>query len=124
MQVTCSGDASLSGRESDVKSDNGRAPRFAVHLPVRYRSVGAAHWREGQIENISCSGILFWTDRLLAVDTPVEMSFVLPLAGMEPGIVCRGRVVRTVLPKAGDAHPGVAATISSYQFVRARVATA
>jgi PilZ domain len=127
MQVTSCGDAAtdaaLSGRESDVKRGPGRAPRFAVHLSVRYRSVEATHWREGQIENISRSGVLFWTEDLLAVDTPLEMCFVLPLGDMKPGIVCRGRVVRTVPPKAHKAPPGLAATISTYQFVRDQAAT-
>lgn len=123
MQGDPYGDAGLPGRESDVKRDSGRAPRFPVHLSLRYRSVGATHWREGQIENISRSGVLFWTEHLLAVDTPLEMSFLLPLGDMKPGIVCRGRVVRTVRPKAYEAPPGLAATISTYQFVRGRVAS-
>jgi len=107
-----------------VERDSGRAPRFAVHLSIRYRSMGAAHWREGRIENISRSGILFWTEDLLAVDTPLEMTFVLPVGDTKPGIVCQGRVVRTVAPKARTAPPGLAATISTYQFVRHRVASA
>jgi hypothetical protein len=85
---------------------------------MRYRSVGAKQWREGQIENISRSGVLFWTEHLLAVDTPLEMNFELPLAGMKPGIVCRGRVVRTVVQRNHEAHAGLAATISTYQFIR------
>src|SRR5688572_6319707 len=114
MQTIRDGDAGLSGRESDVKRDFGRAPRYAVHLSMRYRPAGTTHWRDGQIENISRSGVLFWAEHLLAVDTPLEMSFVLPLADMKPGIVCRGRVVRTVLPKGNGAPPGLAATISTY----------
>ncbi len=124
MQVTRCGDAGRSGRENDVKRDSERAPRIAVHLSMRYRSVGATRWREGQIENISRSGVLFWTEHLLAVDTRLEMSFVLPLGDRQPGIVCRGHVVRTVLPKDREAPPGLAATISTYHFVRSRVATA
>ena len=46
------------------------------------------------------------------------MSFVLPLALTRSGIVCRGRVVRAVLPAASDAPRGLAATISAYRFVR------
>jgi hypothetical protein len=107
-----------------VKRDWGRAARFAVHLSVRYRSVGAAHWREGRIENISRTGVLFWTEHLLAVNTPLEMSFVLPLGDTKPAIVCLGRVVRTVLPKARRTPPGLAATITTYHFVRDRFATA
>jgi hypothetical protein len=91
---------------------------------MRYRSVGAARWREGEIENISRSGVLFWTSHLLAVDTRLEMSFVLPLGDGTPRVVCRGHVVRTVMPKAREAPAGLAATISTYHFVRDRVGTA
>jgi len=107
-----------------VKRDSGRAPRFAVHVSLRFRSAGAVHWRKGRIENISRTGVLFWTDHLLAVDTPLEMSFVLPVGDTKPGIVCRGRVVRTVMPAARETPPGLAATISTYHFVRGRVAAA
>ena len=117
--------ASLAVRQtSNVKKDPLRAPRFEVHLPLRYRPVGAPDWEEGRIENISRSGVLFWAEHLLAVDTPLEMSFVLPLGGMEPGVVCRGRIVRTVPPGARGADPGLAATIAAYEFVRGRVGTA
>jgi hypothetical protein len=107
-----------------VTRDSGRAPRFAVHLAMRYRSIGATRWREGQIENISRTGVLFWAEDLLAVDTPVEMSFLLPVGDAKPGVICRGRVVRTVLPTAHKAPPGLAATISTYQFVRGTGASA
>jgi len=107
-----------------VKNDAGRARRFAFHLPLRYRSVGAGQWREGRIENISRSGVLFWTDQLLEVDTPVEMTFVLPLLDTAPWIVCRGRIVRTVLPTAQPAPSGLAATISNYRFVPGKNAAA
>ena len=107
-----------------MKRDSGRAPRFPVHFSLRYRPVGATRWEDGQIENISRSGVLFWTEHLLAVDTPLEMSFVLPLGAMKPGIVCRGRVVRTVLPTAHTAPPALAATISTYHFVRGKATAA
>lgn len=100
-----------------MKNDAGRARRFALHLSLRYRSIGAAQWREGRIENISRSGVLFWTDQLLDVDTRLEMSFVLPLID-HPLVVCRGHIVRTVLPNGDPSHLGLAATISAYRFVR------
>ena len=93
-------------------------------MSVRYRSVGATRWREGRIENISRSGVLFWTEHLLPVETPLELLFVLPLAGIAPGIVCRGRIVRTVPPPARQEPAGLAATISTYRFVRGQTAMA
>ncbi len=98
--------------------DSQRAPRFPVRLPLRYRSIGATQWIDGQVENISRSGVLFRAANLVAVDTPVEMSFVLPVGG-GPGVICRGRVVRTVPPRADAAPAGLAVTIATYQFVRA-----
>jgi hypothetical protein len=91
---------------------------------LRYRSIGASQWREGRIENISRSGVLFWTDDPLEVDTRLEMSFVLPLNDAPPAVVCRGHIVRTVLPKGHQAAPGLAATISAYRFVRDKNAAA
>ena len=108
----------------DVKHDAGRAPRFALHWPLRYRSIGAAQWLVGRIENISRSGVLFWTDQALEVDTHLEMSFVLPLVDTHPEVVCRGRIVRTVLPKGHRAPSGLASTISFYRFVRDKNAAA
>jgi hypothetical protein len=89
-----------------------RAQRFDLHQPLRYRSVGAARWRFGRIENISRSGVLFWSKKPLDLDTPLEMSFKLPLGKRPPEIVCRGRIVRSV------AGSGLAATIRTYRFVR------
>lgn len=104
-----------------MKND-GRARRFALHLPLRYRPIGAEHWREGRIENISRSGVLFWTDDPMGVDTRVEMSFVLPLNDDFPAVVCRGHIVRAVPLKEHQGTPALAATISAYRFVRGTTA--
>jgi hypothetical protein len=97
-----------------------RAPRFPVRFFVRYRPVGAKRWQAGRVENISRSGVFFWTKQAPAVDTPLQMSFDLPLAASKSGVVCRGRVVRTVVPTTAEAPWGLAATISRYQFVRGK----
>jgi hypothetical protein len=106
-----------------MMKDAPRAPRFPVHVSMRYRSVGATRWREARMENISRSGVLFWTSHLLPVQTPLELLFVLPLGGLAPGIVCRGKVVRTVPPPGRLDPPGLAATIATYRFVRGPVAS-
>ena len=93
-----------------------RAQRFPVHLPIRYRSAGEGPWREGTIENISRTGVLFEGDGSLDVDTPLEMTFALPVAGA-PGISCRGRIVR-IVRGPHVAAVALAATISAYRFVR------
>ena len=101
-----------------------RARRFALHLSVRYRPVGAPEWIEGEIENISRSGVLFWTEHLLDMDTPLEMSFGLGEGAGASRVICRGRIVRTVLPRGRQTPPGLAATISRYRFIRPRAAVA
>ena len=107
-----------------MKKDGVRAQRFTLPLPLRYRPVGAAQWREGRIENISRSGVLFWTEHPLEVDTRLEMSFMLPVIDTAPCIVCRGRIVRTVPPQEQQAPSGLAAAFSSYRFVRGTNAAA
>jgi hypothetical protein len=95
-----------------------RAFRFALPLPLRYRSRGARRWRDGRIENISRTGVLFSTEELLDLRTRLEMRFVLPVGTFSPAVMCRGHVVRTVLPSGPEAFPRFAATISGYLFVR------
>jgi hypothetical protein len=105
-----------------IGKDFERAFRFGLRLPLRYRSKAGTQWREGRTENISRSGVLFRTDDVLDVDTRLEMNFVLPVGSNPPLIVCRGHVVRTVLPKGREAMPGFAVTIAAFRFVRGRLA--
>jgi hypothetical protein len=97
-----------------------RAQRFVVQLPIRYKRIGGRRWFEGKTENISRSGLLFRTDRVLKLRTAIEMSFTLPVPkkGDSPGeVLCWGSVVRTV-PAAGMNRPCIAASIETYRFVR------
>lgn len=107
-----------------MNDDTARAWRFALDMPLQYRSVGEKQWHEARTENISRSGVLFRTEDVLDIDTEVEMTFVLPLTPAPPAIVCRGRVVRTVLAGGDGRRPGLAATISRYRFQRAKSAAA
>ena len=100
-----------------------RAQRFDIELPLRYRARGETAWHEGRTANISYAGVRFWTDRLVEVHTPIEMNLQIPAhIGGETGaeIVCRGEIVRTVLPASIDDQPSLAARILEYQFVRGR----
>jgi hypothetical protein len=86
--------------------------------------MGESRWRTGLTENISRSGLLFRPDGPLAIDAPLEMRFVLPAGPTPPGVVCRGRVVRTV-PTADRAEcPTCAVTIAGYRLHRRRPAAA
>lgn len=100
-----------------MQKTSGRAPRFDLPVPVRYRFAGTAAWSEGRIENISRSGVLFRAERALPLDTAVELTFALPVGPAARDLLCRGRVVRTV-PGTGLAGPaGIAATIATFRFL-------
>lgn len=98
-----------------------RAHRFGIQAHLRYRLIGESKWREGTIENISRSGVLFRGEGLAEPNTPLELSFVLPkeIFGVRPAeVVCRGTVVRSERPKSAGVFPVLAATISHYRFIR------
>ncbi len=98
-----------------------RAPRFPIQAPLQFRVKGEGQWKEGQTVNISRSGVLFRASQLLAVRTPLEMTFELP-AGLAEGpaatVTCQGEVVRTVMPAASDQGAETAATIQCYLMQR------
>jgi len=96
-----------------------RSPRFTFKIPVRYRPSGATDWQEGRTENISRSGVLFRTDHLMPIQTPIDLLLSLPAevgGGGSATVICRGRIVRTEPPNPGDARPAVAATIAGYRL--------
>lgn len=97
-----------------------RGMRFPIAVSLRYRA-DESGWHDGESVNISGSGVLFRAAWPLAVETPVEMSFALPVAVPDRAtvrIVCRGRVVRVTAPEPPDDRAIVAASIAKYQFVR------
>jgi hypothetical protein len=104
-----------------------RATRYPLRIPLRYRPSGDPQWREGRTENISRSGVLFRTDHLMPLQTPIEMLLALPaeVGGGEDAatVICRGRIVRTELPKGAEnegERPAVAATIAGYRLAHAQ----
>lgn len=99
-----------------------RAQRFDLQLPLRYRARGETAWLNGQTVNISYTGVFFWTQKVMEVDDGLDMSFEVPVefGGRGAEILCRGEIVRTVLPPSTDAGLGVAARILACRFVRGR----
>lgn len=90
-----------------------RAQRFCLHLPVEYRPIGDATWREGLTENISRSGMLFSAEEPILPQ--VECEFRLHLLVTRPAeILCRGRIVRC-------SGVRLAATIDRYRFRESRL---
>ena len=71
-----------------------RAPRFPLECPLRYRSIGSSQWICGMTENIGRSGVLFRTDRIVDVETNVEVEITLTWEAGGSQLSCSGRVVR------------------------------
>ena len=102
-----------------------RAQRFYIHLPLQYREVGEASWHQGRTHNISRSGLLFQGDGPVQPRAELEINLVLPaeIAGLAPAeVVCRGEVVRSVLPDDATVAPALAAKILQYYFQHGSVA--
>jgi hypothetical protein len=96
-----------------------RAQRYSIQIPLKYRPSGMPGWWEGRTENISRSGVLFRTDHLMPLQTPVDVLMSLPDELGDAGsglVVCEGRVVRTEPPQPDDPRPAVAVTIASYRL--------
>ena len=72
-----------------------RAVRFPQVLPLIYRLASEPGWQEGQIENVSRSGVLVSGARDLPVDTDLELRITLSSSDHAPIAFCRARVVRT-----------------------------
>ena len=92
-------------------------------MPLQYRRAGEIWWLDGQVENISRSGVLFEAPLLMDVNTVVDLSFDLPVEiGGEAGavVVCRGEVVRQLPPDSADAPAALATKILEYRFLRGR----
>jgi hypothetical protein len=99
-----------------------RADRFAIETTIRYRKVGQNSWYEGKTENISGSGVLFWTQKRVALKTQVEMMFPLPIKGSGASganVKCFGQIVRKVPRVGAKGEAGLAATIEEYLLVHA-----
>jgi len=96
-----------------------RAPRFQLHLPLKYRRLDEEKWHDGETRDISRSGLLFQAEDMLQPRVQLEINLVLPaeIAGLSPTeVICRGEIVRTVEPALGELPPALAARILQYHF--------
>ena len=113
-------DETLELMERDPKHPSApRAQRYPIQIPLKYRPSGTPDWWEGRTENISRSGVLFRTDHLMPLQTPVDILMSLPdeLGDAGSGLVVgQGRVVRTEPAQPDDPRPAVAVTIASYRL--------
>lgn len=98
-----------------------RAQRFPIRAALHYRVRGERNWREGTVENISVSGVLFKGERLVEISTPIEMSFVLPgkPAGEKSArVLGRGTIVRSPATPCPPGAALMAAAITHSRLVR------
>lgn len=113
----------MASRWANNVNGSSRARRFAIQMPIHYRRSGEIGWHEGQVENISRSGVLFQARQLMDLQALLDLSFELPVEiGGEAGaaVVCRGEVVRRVPPATTDAPAALATRILEYHFTRGR----
>ena len=99
---------------------SGPAPRFTVHLPMRYRLAGDDQWFAGALENMSRSGLLFHADQTLPAHSQIEITLTLPLelAGRPAAeVLCKAEVVRLAKAKERVPPPAFAARILDYSLL-------
>jgi hypothetical protein len=79
-----------------------REQRYALHLPVRYRTTGEFDWHEGTTLSMSTSGAVIEGDVLPARDQSIVVMIALPSAG---GCLSgEGHIVAAPAPPARDGH--------------------
>ena len=100
--------------ERDTPALSTRAQRYVIPMSMLYRAAGDPRWHEGRTENVSRTGVLFWAERLMKLDTSIEMVLMLPIeiaGGAAVTALCHGRFIRPVAPVRIDARPALAAAI-------------
>ncbi|HEX6463764.1 MAG TPA: PilZ domain-containing protein [Vicinamibacterales bacterium] len=96
-----------------------RAPRYEVPIRVLYRTTGESAWLEGSAVNISTSGVLVSADRVMALQTPIELLLTVPPNVRTPfagTTICRGHIVRAVQPSTLEDRPAFAAAITEFEI--------
>jgi hypothetical protein len=116
-----------------------RARRLKLDVALRYRVNSTSTWYEGQIENLSQTGVLFQGPQELPVNALIEMVFEMPeeISGQKDrNVLCQGRMIRCIDQRSTDqrsrdqlskkskdqaAEDGIAllaASIVDYKFIR------
>ncbi len=104
-----------------TRNGHKRAERFAIRTALRYRINGEMEWRQGTTENISSSGVLFRCAHSVEPDTPLELSWAMPVTAFGNGgaqVYCRGTVIRLLKDARVDDLTIVATSISHYRIIR------
>jgi len=114
-----------SQRRGGLVSEARTGKRFPLELPIKIHKGEAGSEHSGTTGNLSAAGVYIKADASLEIGSTVEFEIALPpeMTGAKESVViqCRGRVVRTDEPAAGNDPAearGVACVIDSYDFVR------
>jgi hypothetical protein len=96
---------------------NPRAKRMRLSGPVRYREFGADLWNDGELKNISKSGLLFAGSCSLPEGARIEVELEMPseiCGSIGRRVRCDAQIVRT---GAGEGASFCAAQIFDYVFI-------
>jgi PilZ domain len=63
------------GAVAEPQSSASRAIRHDLNIPLHYRLEGQQDWSTGEALNMSESGLLFSSDKLIEVDSRVQITF-------------------------------------------------
>ncbi len=104
---------------------SGRARRFPIHIPVRYRMAHSPEWFDAYTENVSRSGVLFRTERTFEPTTALDIRLELPAVDngerVRGEVVCKGEVVRMDPSDDREGIPsGVAVAFHRYWMTQKR----
>jgi hypothetical protein len=97
-----------------------RATRVSLPSWILYRPAGEVRWREGRVENVSQSGVLFHGAERVHVEMPVEVMMAVPAevgGGVSGTSLGRGHIVRLGTERS-DARPTFAAAITGWEAVQ------
>ena len=118
----CAGEA-VSKRPCRKRSgygDDRDRSRLKLDLPIRYRVKNLGTWYDGNVENISQSGVLFHGPQQLPTNAMVEMVFEMPeeISGQKnSNVLCQGRLIRSKQGHNTEDSFGLAASILDYKFL-------
>jgi PilZ domain len=102
-----------SGHKFDLRN----SLRFPLHLQVTLKTSTEEYY--AKTRDVSAGGILFHTEGVIEVNTPVQFTIEMPgeaLGACRPVLVnCQGRVVRCTPETTGQS---VAVAIDEYDFER------
>jgi len=100
-----------------------RARRIHLDSPIQFRITPNEPWSDGQVRNVSQSGVYFTTEGTLPMGAHIQVIFTMPqeIAGQENAkVFCKGRITRTMEALDGDHPNGIAFEIVTCEYLHER----